>query len=148
MWVKLLDEREYERWMRSSRKTLSSAMADAGREDFNWACFKCQQAAEFAIKALLRGLGLHSYGHSLSRLLTVVKENIGPIREEIMAAAKTLDKYYVPTRYPNAWVEGSPEEYYTKRDAEATIRSAEQIMNWVEEKWKSLKEEGSGGKSA
>lgn len=143
--VWMLDEREYLRWMRFSGKTLSSAMADADRGDFNWACFKCQQAAEFAVKALLRGLGLPSYGHSLSRLLIGAEENLGSIEPEIIEAAKTLDKYYVPTRYPNVWVEGSPEEYYTRADAESAIKCARQIINWVEKKWKSLKgEEGSG----
>ncbi|MGQ9642159.1 MAG: HEPN domain-containing protein, partial [Candidatus Bathycorpusculaceae bacterium] len=85
------------------------------------------------------GCGLPSYGHSLSRLLTSVEEDLGSIEHEIVEAAKTLDKYYIPTRYPNAWVEGSPEEYYTKMDAEAAIKSAEQIISWVEERWKLLK---------
>jgi len=138
----MLDEKEYLRWLSSSRKTLSSALGDADRGDFNWACFKSQQAAEFAIKALLRGLGLPSYGHSISRLFKVVEENLGSTKKEIVEAAKTLDKYYVPTRYPNAWVEGSPEEYYTRRDAESAIRCAEQIIGWVEQRWKSLKRGG------
>ncbi len=139
----MLDEREYLRWMRSSERTLSSAVADAEREDFNWACFKCQQAAEFAVKALMRGLGLPSYGHSLSRLITETKERLGSIELEIVEAAKALDKYYVPTRYPNAWAEGGPEEYYIRADAESAIRFARQIISWVVEKWKSLKGEGS-----
>jgi len=138
----MLDEKEYVRWMNSSKKTLSSALADAERGDFNWACFKCQQAAEFAVKSLLRGLGLPSYGHSISRLLRVVEENLGVVEDEIIEAAKTLDKYYIPTRYPNAWVEGSPEDYYTKFDAELAIKSARKIIGWVEEKWESLKREG------
>ena len=135
----MLDEKEYLRWLSSAKNALSSAIGDADRRDFNWACFKSQQAAEFAVKALLRGLGLPSYGHSLSRLLTEAEENLGSIKPEIIEAAKTLDKHYIPTRYPNAWVEGSPEEYYTKMDAEATIRYAKQIISWVEKKWKSLK---------
>ena len=135
----MLDEKEYLRWLSSAKNALSSAIGDADRRDFNWACFKSQQAAEFAVKALLRGLGLPSYGHSLSRLLTEAEENLRSIKPEIIEAAKTLDKHYIPTRYPNAWVEGSPEEYYTKMDAEATIRYAKQIISWVEKKWKSLK---------
>lgn len=31
----------------------SSAVADANRGDFDWTCFKCQQATEFVVKALL-----------------------------------------------------------------------------------------------
>jgi HEPN domain-containing protein len=50
-----------------------------------------------------------------------------------------LDKYYIPTRYPNAWTEGFPEEYYTKEDAEKSILFAETIMKYIEESWKLLK---------
>nr|MDO8063122.1 HEPN domain-containing protein [Candidatus Freyrarchaeum guaymaensis] len=45
--------------------------------------------------------------------------------EALLQAAKTLDKYYVPTRYPNAWVEGAPEDYYTREDAGNAIKHAD-----------------------
>ncbi|MCS7097812.1 MAG: HEPN domain-containing protein [Candidatus Methanomethyliaceae archaeon] len=131
-----MDESEYLRWMLFSRRTLDSAKGDLERGDYNWACFKSHQAAEFAVKALLRGLGMPSYGHSLSKLLKGMEDIL---KDGIIQTVKTLDKYYVPTRYPNAWVEGSPDEYYTKEDAEDAIRLAEDIIGWVEEKWRSLK---------
>lgn len=37
---------------------------------------------------------------------------------------------------------GSPDEYYTKRDAKEAIRFAENIVGWVEVKWRSLKRGG------
>ena len=138
----MLDEDEYARWIRSSKGTLRSAKGDLDRGDYNWACFKAQQAAEFAVKALLHGLGLHAYGHSVSRLLTKLPKDL-VVRENLIQAAKTLDKYYVPTRYPNAWTEGIPEEYYTREDAEKSIKYAEEIIGWVEESWKLLKGEKS-----
>ncbi|MBS7624244.1 MAG: HEPN domain-containing protein [Candidatus Bathyarchaeia archaeon] len=133
-----MDESEYLRWILFSRKTLNSARGDFERGDYNWACFKSHQAAELALKALLRGLGMPSYGHSLSRLLEGAGRIFG-CEDNVVQAAKTLDKYYVPTRYPNAWVEGSPDEYYTRRDAEEAIKFAENIIGWVEGKWGSLK---------
>lgn len=136
-----MDESEYLRWILFSKRTLSSARGDLERGDYNWACFKSQQAAEFAVKALLRGLGMPSYGHSISRLLTGVSSAL-KCDDKIIQAAKALDKHYVPTRYPSAWVEGSPDEYYTKKDAEDAIRFAEDIMSWVEDVWRSLKKEG------
>ncbi|MEM1990525.1 MAG: HEPN domain-containing protein [Candidatus Bathyarchaeia archaeon] len=137
MW-RSMDESEYLRWILFSRKTLNSARGDFERGDYNWACFKSHQAAELALKALLRGLGMPSYGHSLSRLLEGAGRIFG-CEDNVVQAAKTLDKYYVPTRYPNAWVEGSPDEYYTRRDAEEAIKFAENIISWVEGKWGSLK---------
>jgi len=78
---------------------LESAHGDLDRGDYNWACFKAQQAAEAAIKALLHGLGMPAYGHSISRLLTGIKSKEVPVPEDVIEYAKTLDKYYVPTRY-------------------------------------------------
>lgn len=52
-----MDIEEYERWIKSAEKTLQSAKEDLERGDYNWACFKAQQAAEKALKAFLYGLG-------------------------------------------------------------------------------------------
>jgi HEPN domain-containing protein len=138
----MLDEAEYARWINSSRKTLNSALGDLDRGDYNWACFKAQQAAELAVKALLHGLGLSAYGHSISRLLKEIPKSL-KVQDETIQSAKTLDKYYVPTRYPNAWAEGTPEEYYTVKDAEEAVKHAEAIINWVESSWRLLS--GGGG---
>lgn len=138
----MLDEVEYVRWIKSSKGAVDSAGGDLERGDYNWACFKAQQAAEFAVKAVLHGLGLPVYGHSVSALLTKAPKDL-QVNEEIIQEAKTLDKYYVPTRYPNAWAEGTPEDYYTKSDAQKAIKCAEAIINWAEALWRSLKRERS-----
>lgn len=137
----MLDEKEFNRWLTSAEKTLKSAYGDTERGEYNWACFKAQQAAEFAVKALLRGLGLPSYGHSISKLLISLKEKGLNIPNEIINAGKALDKHYVLTRYPNAWTEGSPHEYYTKEDAENATQQTNLIIKWVKKLWKSLKKE-------
>ena len=137
----MLDEAEYARWIKSSKGTLSSARDDLKRGNYNWACFKAQQAAELAVKSLLHGLGLPAHGHSVSGLLTKAPGELGS--REVIQQAKTLDKYYVPTRYPNAWAEGTPEEYYTREDAEKAIECAGAIIVWVEASWRSLRGEGS-----
>ncbi len=134
----MLDENEYLRWLRAAKNTLKSAQGDLERGDFNWACFKAQQASELSVRALLHGIGLPAYGHSVSKLLTNIPGIEVP--EGIMQGAITLDKYYVPTRYPNAWSEGSPHEYYSKLDAIKAVKYAEEIIEWVEEVWKCLTE--------
>ncbi|HIC93237.1 MAG TPA: HEPN domain-containing protein [Anaerolineae bacterium] len=63
----LFDQDEFFRWMRQAEHTLTSAQRDAAEGDYSWACFKAQQAAEYAAKALLRGLGLPAFGHSILR---------------------------------------------------------------------------------
>ena len=122
-----------------SRRTLHSAEGDLGRGDYNWACFKAHQAAEYTVKALLHGLGLAPKGHSISLLLDSIPRELNP--DEILDPAKTLDKYYIPTRYPNAWSEGIPPDYYTLNDSKQAVSYASKIIDWVGEKWKSLRKE-------
>lgn len=134
----MLDYKEYDRWIVTAKRTLDSAIGDLGRGDYNWACFKAHQASEFAVKALIHGLGIRGYGHSVYKLLdTLVREGIS-ISHDVVLCAKKLDKYYIPTRYPNAWVEGYPHEYYTREESEEAIKCAKQIIKWVENTWRSL----------
>lgn len=132
----MLDEAEFFRWMSMAKKTVESAKGDLERGDYNWACFKAQQSAEFAVKAILHGLGLEAYGHSISALLLKLPREFSIA--DVMQEAKTLDKYYVPTRYPNAWSEGLPTDYYTEQDALQAISYAEKIIEWVMNAWRSL----------
>jgi len=137
--ILVLDDHEYARWMRLSRGTLSSSRRDLEGGDYNWACFKAQQSAEFAMKALLHGLGLSAYGHSISALLERLPEDLGA--QKIVQEAKRLDKCYIPTRYPNAWPQGTPEDYYTEEDAKEAVGSAEDVVGWVTASWRFLKKE-------
>ncbi len=126
------DHVEYERWLAQARHTLASAERDAAEGDFNWACFKAQQAGEYALKSLLRGLGQPAHGHVLRRLLdSLASLEIRP-PEEILEAAQDLDLHYIPTRYPDAYPEGSPHEYYNHKTAEEAINAAHQIIAWIQ----------------
>jgi HEPN domain-containing protein len=44
--------------------------------------------------------------------------------------AKTLDKHYIPTRYPNGFDSGAPRDFYTKEEAERAIQCAEEILEF------------------
>ena len=46
----MFDREEFERWLKQAEKTLESAERDKNNEDYNWCCFKAQQAAEYAVK--------------------------------------------------------------------------------------------------
>jgi len=125
--------------MDMARRTLESSRNDLTSGDYNWACFKAQQSAEFALKGLLRGLGLNTRGQSLTKLLLRLPENLNPAG--ILEAAKSLDQYYLPTRYPDSWAEGAPADFYTKQDARKAISHASLVIKWVEETWLSIKAE-------
>lgn len=95
-----------------------------------WAkvCFMSQQAAELAAKAALNVLGRERRGHDVHTLL----EDLGEERKEILKfldEGKTIDQYYIPTRYMNAFAEGSARSHFTERHAEEAIRIAERIFS-------------------
>ena len=54
------------------------------------------------------------------------------VPERLLEAAKTLDKHYIPTRYPNGFDSGMPGDYYTKTDAQEAIENAQQIIEFCE----------------
>ena len=135
----LLDKNEYTRWLEAAEKTLDSARGDVERGDYNWACFKAQQAAELAVKGLMYGVGRPVFGHSVARLLERLHRELGlELPQEVLECGKFLDKLYIPTRYPDAWSEGSPHYYYTRGDAEKALACAEMILDWVRATWSRL----------
>ena len=122
---------EYARWMRQAVHTLSSISADMGYGSYDWACFKAQQAAKLALKALLRAVGRPAFGHNLVQLYRDAQELCGRSSDELTLCVGYLDKLYVPPRYPDAFPEGSPFERFTRQEAEMALRCAEAVVNWV-----------------
>ena len=95
------------------------------------ACFHAQQAAEKAVKALLLMLHIIRAGHSILDLLEEVKKHID-VPDDIINAAKILDQYYIPPRYPNAFDSGYPAQYYTIEQAREAITLAKRVIDYVE----------------
>jgi HEPN domain-containing protein len=91
------------------------------------ACFMSQQSAELALKAALNALGRERKGHDIH----VMVEELSEEKEEIstlMDGAKRLDQYYIPTRYMNAFSEGSAKSHFTEEQAKEAIEIAEKIL--------------------
>jgi len=42
-----------------------------------------------------------------------------------------LDRYYIPTRYPNGLPGGIPKENFTEEDADEGIKAAEEIIKAI-----------------
>ncbi len=125
----MFDWDEYRRWMRQARHTLESIRADMEYGNYDWACFKAQQVAEYSLKALLRGVGEPAFGHDLRDLLERAKEYCELNLESEVAR---LSKFYIPTRYPDAFPGGSPYEFYTREEAEEALKIAEKVYWEVE----------------
>jgi len=126
----MIDSEEYNRWMNEAENTFKSANVDKENRFYNWCCFKCHQAAEFALKGLLYGLGLTLFGQSLTKMTKDLKKQKINITS-ILTACKKLDLHYIPSRYPNAHPTGSPFEYHDENIAEEAIINARKIMDFI-----------------
>lgn len=118
-------------WMAQARRDLESAREQLADGYHEWACFISQQAAEKALKAVFQHLGGEAWGHSLVRLAEGLAERI-EIPEQIWRAARVLDRFYLPTRYPNAWDQGAPKDYFGREDAEHAVACAEAVLRFCD----------------
>ncbi len=133
-----MDFDEFERWYAMAEYTIELATYYLKNKFYSWACFKDHQAGEFAIKALLRGLGKPIYGHSIYKFLEHLRSIDINVPGDLISKAKTLDQYYTPTGYPNVWVEEAPYEFYSREDAERAIKFTSIIIEWVRKQWEIL----------
>jgi HEPN domain-containing protein len=91
------------------------------------ACFLSQQAAELALKAALHALGKERKGHDVHRLVEELGQDVPGVLA-FMDEARVLDQYYIPTRYMNAFAEGSARSHYTEGQARQAVAMAEGIL--------------------
>ena len=127
-----LDCDEALRWLRQARHTLESIRVDLEGGFYDWACFKSHQAAEFALKALLRAAGVESFGHNLLELWRRAARLCREL-EPLYECIASLNKLYIPPRYPDAWAAGvAPYVSFTRRDAVEALGCAERVVEAVE----------------
>ena len=129
----MCDLSEYRRWLAQAQHTLASARRDAEAGDYSWACFKAEQAAQLALKALLIGQGVEAFGHSTRDLVERVRRLGVEVPGEIETAARGLERHYIPSRYPDAYPSGSPYQFYERGDAERALAQAQRILAFVRE---------------
>jgi len=119
-------------WLEQAEADLAAARDSAATGHHEWSCFQSQQAGEKALKALLYARGRTSIvTHSLRRLVRECQA-IDPGFAVLDEEARTLDQYYIATRYPNGLDEEiPPARYYDHTDAERCLQSARSILERV-----------------
>lgn len=127
-----------DKWLRQALADLEAARVSLAAGHFEWSCFQAQQAAEKAMKAFLYARGYTSIlTHSLKEL-TSEAVKLEPVFRNVASAARRLDTFYVPTRYPNGLAgDMTPAEFYEQEDAEQCLSFAESILTIVKEHVKS-----------
>jgi HEPN domain-containing protein len=88
------------KWLRQAEADLK-ASRDRRDGNYEWSCFQSQQSGEKALKACLYEKGYTSIvTHSLKELLRACSK-LDDSFDMLSRDARTLDMFYIPTRYPN-----------------------------------------------
>ena len=130
------DKERYEarRWLETAGEDLDAAGSLMESGKYSHSCFFSQQAGEKAVKALWYFLGEDPWGHSIQKLINELpapgaRERLQPLLE----AGALLDRYYIPTRYPNGLPDLTHGQVYFRRDAEICLDSAHHLLSVIGE---------------
>ncbi|ADN50937.1 HEPN domain-containing protein [Vulcanisaeta distributa] len=128
--------RSYQRWvdwLDEARDDLDAAIDLMRLGRYSKACYFAQQAAKKALKALLiKRLNRYEHTYSVRELLEILRNNGVDVGNDLIRIGDELDRYYVPTRYPNAWPSGAPHKHYTEEDARRAVDHASRVVGFVE----------------
>jgi HEPN domain-containing protein len=122
------------RWFKTAEDDLDSSKILKVNGKFAHSCFHSQQAAEKALKAVWYFSDEDPWGHSTKKLiddLETVDPNLFQRFEPLTRMALVLDRFYMPTRYPNGLPDITPDAAFTDEDAETCINHAEKIIEMV-----------------
>jgi HEPN domain-containing protein len=125
---------EARRWLATAEDDLDSARILKKEGKFAHSCFHAQQAGEKAIKAVWYFADADPWGHSIKKLIEDLQEvNARLFRsvKPLIQSGAVLDRFYVPTRYPNGLPEITPKEAFFNEDAEASLKSSAAILRKV-----------------
>jgi HEPN domain-containing protein len=134
--MKRPDKEEALRWFIHAKDEFEDADELRKRGRFYLALFHFQQATEKALKAYLYA-SVSSiqvfHTHSIDELLELALQ-LDPEFQQV-AYAKNLDRYYIPTRYPNGLPGGVPSRFFDDpKEAEQAMLMAKSIIDLVDGK--------------
>ncbi len=122
------------RWLETAKDDLDSALILKDKGKFAHSCFHAQQAGEKALKALWFSVDADPWGHSIRKLienLKTVDKDLFRSLEPLIRAGTVLDRFYIPTRYPNGLPDMTPQEAFSAEDAEGCLKSSREILGTV-----------------
>lgn len=121
-------------WYQQALRDLEQAGASMAAGRHEWACFAAHQATEKALKALNLALGALAWGHTLTRLWAAVPPEWTPAPpppEGLEDRLRLLDGFYIPTRYPDSYPEGTPGEHFGRLQSEQALAHASAVIHWI-----------------
>jgi HEPN domain-containing protein len=120
------------RWFEEGENDISTSRILLENKKYNPSAFYSQQAAEKILKGLLLAYNEGTWGHSVLSLLRRLDEIMDVDISEAEQCAKELDRHYIPSRYPDAYPSGRPEDYYTEKIAKEALTCAIKIKEFAQ----------------
>ena len=97
------------------------------------ACFHAQQASDKGLKALLTLVhGDVVQTHLAQTLLQALRDLGESVPEPVATAANALDRFYVPTRHPDALDFADASLVFTTEDAQRAVGWADTVLRWCD----------------
>ncbi|RZD14043.1 MAG: HEPN domain-containing protein [Candidatus Acidulodesulfobacterium ferriphilum] len=123
-------------WYNQGKRDFQKAKLDYDYKYYEWCCFTSQQGAEKTIKSLGLKNGVNLWGHSLTEMINILSDKSSRTKIEfplnIKDSAKILDMFYIPSRYPDGFSTGKPEDYFSEKQAMEAINAANDIIKFCE----------------
>ncbi len=114
-------------WFEFALQDLKMAELALEEKIYNQVCFHSQQAVEKAMKGFIESKGkVPPKTHKITDLLSLIKSNV---LQDLKTEAFLLDRFYIPTRYPDALPGSLAEGLPDKNDAEKSLETAIAIVN-------------------
>jgi HEPN domain-containing protein len=111
-------------WLKQARSEMDWARDSFTHGHWAFVCFTSQQVAEKCLKSIALHRGAAQVkGHSTFLIAQALK-----INGQIEMMAQRLDQYYITTRYPDAFSEGAPYEFFTEEQAKEALGFAEAFI--------------------
>lgn len=125
---------EAQRWLELADEDIVMAEYALSQGIFRQTCFHAQQAVEKALKGLLDArLGTHPKSHSLEQLL-LYDAGIHNELRRWQPQCRSLDLFYIPTRYADALPGFLPTGEPTREDAQGALQDVKAIVAEIREK--------------
>lgn len=117
---------EVKNWMEFAHEDSRMAELALKEKIYNQACFHSEQCVEKVIKAFIIHKGrIHPQSHKLADILTYLGKSIF---DDLEAEIISLDRFYIPTRYPDALPGMLPEGLPSEKDAKEAIEISKLVF--------------------
>ena len=120
--------------MTAANDDLDSAVILKKNGKYAHSCFHAQQAGEKALKAVWFFADADPWGHSIKKLIEDLTSVDFKLYQKLGPHARmgmVLDRFYIPTRYPNGLPDITPDVAFTNEDADMCITYSKKILDEV-----------------